>query len=267
MTVQVIEKAESRESTVGDSPAVELLFIVTGTDDDLAAKTELALQSPVIYDGLTRANMEIQWLGPEVWDGTVRYTKKDKERPQTGEARTSFDTGGGTQHITQSIETVKSYALAGENAPDFKSAIGVTDDSVEGVDIALPVYNFTETHYLPIDFVSDSYRQLLFHKTGMYNNDSFKGFSAGEVLFMGASGSQRGVEDWEITFRFAASQNRSDIKIGDIGPIAKRGWEYLWVRYADDVDKDKKNYVKKPIAVYVEKVYYGTSFKSLGIGG
>ena len=53
--------------------------------------------------------------------------------------------------------------------------------------------------------------------------------------------------------------------MGDIGPITKWGWEYLWVQYADEADDDTKQVVKKPVAVYVEKVYYGTDFSGLGI--
>jgi hypothetical protein len=39
----------------------------------------------------------------------------------------------------------------------------------------------------------------------------------------------------------------------------------MWVRYADEVDDTVKQVVKKPVAVYIEKVYYGTNFGSLGI--
>jgi hypothetical protein len=45
---------------------------------------------------------------------------------------------GGTQHITQSLATIQKYAAAG-TAPDFGGAIGVTHDSVEGVDITVPM--------------------------------------------------------------------------------------------------------------------------------
>ena len=90
--------------------------------------------------------------------------------------------------------------------------------------------------------------------------------AAGECLFLGASGSKRGEEDWEITFRFAASPNRTGITVGDITGIAKKGWEYLWVRYADAEDAAAKALVKKPVAVYVEKVYEDGDFSGLGIG-
>ncbi len=88
----------------------------------------------------------------------------------------------------------------------------------------------------------------------------------GEVLFLGASGSKRGSDDWEITFRFAASPNKTGLTVGDIVNINKKGWEYMWVRYADAEDAVAKAIVKKPVAVYVEKVYEDGDFSGLGIG-
>jgi len=83
---------------------------------------------------------------------------------------------------------------------------------------------------------------------------------------LGASGSKRGSDDWEIAYKFAASPNRTGITVGDIGGISKKGWEYPWVRYADSEDAAPKAIVKKPIAVYVEKVHEEGNFASLGIG-
>ena len=54
--------------------------------------------------------------------------------------------------------------------------------------------------------------------------------------------------------------------MGDITGIDKKGWEYLWVQYADDVDAVKKQLIKKPVAVYIEKVYESALFSALGIG-
>jgi hypothetical protein len=88
-------------------------------------------------------------------------------------------------------------------------------------------------------------------------------------LFLGASGARRGTDpddDWEITFKFAAQPNRNDIMVGDIGPIIKRGWDYLWVQYAPDVDDDVHQLIRSPIAAYVEKVYPDGDFSTLGIG-
>jgi hypothetical protein len=100
---------------------------------------------------------------------------------------------------------------------------------------------------------------------------AFKGFQPGEVLFLGASGARRGTDpddDWEITFRFAppASPNATGISVGDISGISKKGWEYLWVRYADQEDTGSHAIVKRPVAAYVERVYESGSFAALQLG-
>jgi hypothetical protein len=235
--------------------------MVEGTEDDAAVRTLVEATIPALYAGLVFETYHITHQGGGVWEVTVRYGKR--EAKDTGESSFSFDTGGVTAHITQSLATINRYAASG-TAPDFKGTIGVTSDSVEGTDITVPVYNFTETHYLPIATVTGAYKAALFQLTGKVNNASFKGFAIGEVLFLGASGSQRGVEDWEITYRFAASPNVTGLVVGSITGINKKGWEYLWVRYADA--EDQHVLVKQPIAAYVEQVYQLGNFSSLGIG-
>lgn len=263
MPVTIDEKFDSRESTEGvESPSVDLLYVVQGTDDDVTVKATVEATIPIIYAGLPFQDYHISPQGAGVWDISVRYGKKEPK--ETGESSFSFDTGGGTTHITQSLQTINKYAPVGKIAPDFKGAIGVTHDSVEGTDVTIPVYSFTETHYIPIALVTGAYKAALFGLTGRTNNAGFKGFAIGEVLFLGASGSQRGEDDWEITFRFAASPNVTGLTIGDINGIDKKGWEYIWVRYADV--EDQKVLVKQPIAVYVEKVYEEGNFAGLGIG-
>jgi len=176
---------------------------------------------------------------------------------------------GGTQHITQSRATVNAYAPSGETPPDFQGAIGVTDNGVEGVDVTVPVYHFSETHYLDDAVVTPAYKGTLFSLTGKVNSASFKGLAAGECLFLGAAGSKRGGSgggDWEITFRFAGSPNVTGLSVGPITGISKKGWEYLWVRYAEVEDEGAQVLVKRPIAAYVERVYDTGNFAALGIG-
>ena len=59
---------------------------------------------------------------------------------------------------------------------------------------------------------------------------------------------------------------KTGLTVGDITGIDKKGWEYMWVRYADAEDTTAKAIVKKPVAVYVEKVYDAGNFADLGIG-
>ena len=269
MPITVEEKYGRRLS----DKSAELTYVIRGTNDDASARAELLTESSLTHDGLQRDDVEVEEIeGLDAFIGTVRYDSGGGSPPQTGESSFSFDTGGGTQHITQSLSTPGKYGLPGETAPDFKGAIGVTHDNVEGVDTAVPVYNFSETHYLPNSQVTTAYKGTLFALTGKVNNASFRGLASGECLFLGASGSKRSGDsggtsggDWEVTFRFAGSPNKTNLTIGGISGINKKGWEYLWVRYADAEDTAAKVLIKKPIAVYVERVYEDGSFGSLGI--
>jgi hypothetical protein len=262
--ISVTEKWDSRPTTLGDQPTVDLTYVVDGTDDDVAAHVALLSAVPQTYGGLVIQTSHVERIAEFSWEGSVRYGTT--QAPQAGQSQFSFDTGGGTQHITQGIANVNRYAPAGQTAPDFRGAIGVTADHVEGVDITVPVYHFSETHYFDDSAVTPAYKAALFSLTGSVNNAGFKGFASGEVLFLGASGSKRGQEPWEIGFKFAASPNASGLVVGDITGIAKNGWEYLWVRYSDQEDTVAKVLVKRPVAAYVEQVYPYGNFAGLGIG-
>ena len=270
MSIVCTEKIDSRQLTDGQS--AELVYTIAGTADEAAALAALKATAPAALGGLKRQPVSVEPVhvdtsnpGSCIWTGTAAYAPRERaEPPQTGESVFNFDTGGGTQHITQSLQTVARYPSG--TAPDFKGAIGVTHDSVEGVDITVPVYNFSETHYVPAAQVTAAYKAAVFQLTGRVNSAAFKGFATGECLFLGASGSRRGAEDWEITFRFAGSPNRTGLAVGAITGIAKKGWEYLWVRYADAEDTGSHTLVKSPLGAYVERVYEEGNFSALGIG-
>jgi len=269
MPAVVEELFQGRTEVVSSKPSAEIPYIVRQAADEAAVKSAALAATPTLYAGMPRKSVEIsERINADTWKIVVRYEAQEFEQQEEPEPVFSFDTGGGTQHITQSIQTLGRYGPAATDK--LGGAIGFDGENVEGVDVTVPVYNFSETHYLPASVVTAGYRVGLFRVTGTVNSGSFRGFAAGEVLFLGASGSRRGTgydDDWEITFKFAAQPNRNDIRVGDIGPISKKGWEYLWVQYAPEVDNDKKQVIKKPVAAYVEKVYPDGNFGALGIGG
>src|SRR6056297_3666917 len=202
------EKLDSREWSTGDKPTVTFHYLLAGVSDDLTAKTLLTNSTASSYDGLVRESIQFEpvWVdtaaGDGLWDVRVRYVPEERKEPEVGDPPAfSFDTTGGTQHITQSLSTISRTAPAGKTAPDFKGAIGVTHDAVEGVDITVPVYAFSETHYLAVATVTAAYKLQIFQLTGTVNDAAFKGLAAGECLFLGASGAKRGTDKWEINFR------------------------------------------------------------------
>lgn len=261
----IIEHVSSRSATAGvENPARELAYRIVGTEDDAAAHALVQSVVPALYDGLVFQSYRLQHEGGGVWEATATYGKREPK--DTGDSSYSFETGGGERQITQSITTIARYAPAGQTAPNFYGAIGVTNDRVEGCSIHQPTFSFAETHFLPVAVVTPSYKAILFQLTGRTNNAPFKGFAAGEVLFLGASGTLRSKDDWEIAYKFVASQNATGLSVGNITGIAKRGHEYLWVRYTEEKDATARVLVQKPQSVHIEQVYEEGDFSLLGIG-
>jgi hypothetical protein len=260
MPITIDETYRSREGSEGDQPEAELRYVIQGTDDDAVVRALLEATSPASYLGLRRGEIRFDPLGSDIWECAVRYSQA--EQPQF-----TFDTGGGSQHISQSLLSVARYSAPGEVAPDFKGAIGVNEDQVAGTDITVPVFNFSETHSIDNALVNTAYKLNLFALTGKVNAAEFKDFARGELLFLGASGSRRGTGAWEITFRFAASPNVASLSLGSITGIQKEGWHYLWVRFTDDEDATARTLIKRPISAHVEQVYQYADFSLLGLSG
>lgn len=270
--IGVEEREDSRSVVTGSNPSVILHYNIFGTASDQAALTALGAHAPSTYVGLIRSFRDVTPIYVDVnnpdqciWDGEAHYGARSSEDeddpPVTGDSSFQFDTGGGRQHISQSKETMGIYP----SGSSIGGAIGVTEDgNVEGVDILIPVYNFSETHYRDNAEITDNYKKLLAGMTARVNDGAFRGFAKGEVIFLGAVGSKRGYGDWEISYRFAMSPNLTGLKVGSITGIAKAGWHYMWVQYA--TDKDDARATKKPIAVYIERVYDLGTFAQLGIG-
>jgi hypothetical protein len=178
------------------------------------------------------------------------------------------DSPGLGNPITFSEEEILFFAPAtqADRPPDFKGAINVKDDSVEGVDVEIPAYHWEETYHVNPAIMTLAYRNTVGLMTGSMNSDPFRGLDPGEVKFMGARGSQKGSEDFEITFRFAASPNRSNFKVGDITVPFKYGWDYMWVRYKKSVDSDANVMRDIPAYAVVDQVSPAAPFSALGIG-
>jgi hypothetical protein len=265
VSITVEEKYLGRQLVVEpEAGSATVEYLIQGTDDDAAASAALLETAPAYWNNLPRTSIDIKQVSNTIWDGVANYGYKAKQ--PNDDSNYSFETGGGTQHITQSLSTIQRYAPSGKTAPDFKGAICVDNNSVNGCDIVVPVYTWTDVYILDNTLVTDSYKTILKNLTGKVNNATWKGNAAGEVLFMGASGSKRGnYGDWEIAFKFAASPNVTGKTIGDITGIAKKGWEYLWIRYEDADDTGAKVLIKKPSSVHIEQVYETGAFSGLGI--
>jgi len=268
-TYTVSERWSARKRGGGSNKGATVEYIIQETTsgtpamDDGEVITALTDAAPTTWGtaAIPRVSYDVEQISDRIWIGTVNYGYNKKD---VGDIEYNFDTGGGSQKITQTISplSVTSY---GTNAPDFKGAINVDNNSVNGVDILVPVYSFNETRIIDNDDIDSAFKSALFSLTGKTNNAAWHGYNAGEVLFMGASGSRHGRRgDWEINFKFGASPNKTNITIGTITGISKKGWEYLWVLYEKSTDSNCL--IQVPRAVYVHQVYESGSFAALGLG-
>lgn len=262
MAITMQERVDSRAVRDGDREEITFRYYLDGTADEQAAKDHVAANTATTYEGLRRRDMRVEpvWVdtnaGAGHWDVEVVYVEDHS-------TLVAFDTTGGTQHLTYSLQTIAAYPNPG--APDCKNAIGVTKEGVEGVDVVMPVYAWTETFYKDDADVTQEYRGKLFNLTGKTNNATFHGCNAGECLCFGFQGSRMEDGQWEITAHFRGSPNRTNLQVGDITGIDKKGWEYLWVMYAKEVDETASMTVFRPVAVYIERVCDSADFTDIGI--
>lgn len=260
---------------MSESPTVDLEYVIDGTFDDFQVKGLVLSTAPSSYDGLPLSSISIRPLErPNLWEATASYSKRDKD----GEDDTdpddqlaySWDTGGGKTKITQAIEQTHYDSAAGlfggRTAPDFSLAINVdSNNEVAGLDIVIPRLNWQETHSFPASSITTNWVRDVARNTGKTNDDEFRGFAPGEVLFLGASGSYSD-NNVAVTYKFEASENMEDINIGgDVTVTEKKGHEYLWCHYFEVEDPAAKELVPTVGAAYVAKVYESFSFSDLGI--
>ena len=271
----------------GESNTATLSLIVGDVPSDpvgMLAGAQLALEyapsafmAPLVVGGDL---VEELHYDPETGLGIFQYDIKygEVERKEPGEEEYSFTTTGGSSKITQSLATVARYgAPAAEDgsgptlpAPNFRGAINVTDNGVEGVEIPSPKLELTVKKWWESTQVSTAYLRVLSYATGCVNSDVWRGFLPGEVLFLGAEGSQQGQKPFQVQYKFAISQNATGLSVGHITGISKRGWDYLWVLYRSRKDVNPEGtethaLVRVPKAAYVEQVHDYVNFADLGI--
>lgn len=239
-------------------------YYVRGQPNELQAEVDLYNNAPGIVAGLIKQDATIdERVGVADWLGTVKWGTI--ERKEAGDSQYEFDTGASTINVKHSLSTVASYAASG-TAPDFKGAINVQGDEVKGADILVPDPMFSETHHLPDAVVTPAYQRLCESLVGKTNDAVFKGRAEGEVMFAGARGSKSGHDLWQVNYKFKVSINATNLTIGDITGINKKGHEFLWVVFEDEEDDTAKKLVKRPKYAYVERVSNPTDFGQLGIG-
>jgi len=289
MPIAVSEAANSRE---WDSQgACVLRYVIDGTANDYLALLALDGVLPAYVTNIYGDECQPQDDKPSlvavkqdtvtdtgIWTSEVVYkppaTLDQPDPYPIGSIQLTVDTTGGTMHRTASLETVDSYSAVQGGAPSFEGAIGVTKDSIEGVDVPMPVFNLKADKVWDPD--SPPNLGAMYGLTATVNGaqftitDSETGlsltFAKGELLFRGGSlGAQRGDGGIPVTYAFEASPNATGLAVGRITGITKEGWHHLWVYYEEEEDATAKRLLRRPFYAYVERVIPYGDFSGLGL--
>jgi hypothetical protein len=249
----------TESAQVGETSKAEVGVEVLDAADLFSAVNAAIAAAPSTFCGLVLVDHSLQLAGlaPQSrYSGKLVYG--ERKRKNAGEFEYEFKTSGGTQKVIVSKATVATYPADGIIAPDTNQVIGA---NAEGVDIHVPVFEWSETWYYPWSIVNDAFVETLHVLTANVNSVPFKiapgatqTAPAGEVLFLGTEGKVRvDTVDWAITYHFARSRNAQNIVTGPVTVTTKKGWHYAWYNtiqvVADNHTVIKADYAK------VEKVY------------
>jgi len=276
----VVEQPEI-EYVTGNSPTVRVPYRVLGAASVAEARALLFILTAASRFGLVRRGIRTSEAfqddlatGTSVIEASIDYGEPGTVRQPVRTTRWAFEISGKSFKITQSRKTIGRYGCKDQpEAPDEYGAINVTHDGIEGCEMIVPDYTVSRTFVVPAADMTSDYKRRLFDVMGKTNLDKFEEFEPGEALFVGVSGSARDDDNWDMVQRFAASPNVADAcedwpaAYKPTVPVPKKGWEYLWCRYADDVDDNAHAMVKRPVAVYIERIYKDDVFSSLLPGG
>ena len=242
--------------------AATMRYNIIGTSNAAEADSALSTQSErVIFGNLYRTTATVEpTSATRLFEGTVEYEYKN-----TDEFTYSFDTNSETQRLTHSIATLSANGPPGGFVPNHHGAIGVNNGSIEGCDVCAPTLTFSMTR-TKNGVITMPFIQMLYAVTGKINAFPFLGFLPGEVLFEGASGSQKFTNPkepiaegnlplFDISYKFRLSYSETQINVGDIKVAFKRGWDYFWVQYIEEMNTPSWLIQKRPVAAYVEQVY------------
>ena len=183
----------------------------------------------------------------------------------------SFECSAGNIHIISAIRQEKVY---GDKDDELDSNVGCMIGwngklgegmEIAGVDVPTAGLRESYTKVMKTSNISTSFKRKVASLTGKVNNGSFKGWNAGEVMFMGMSYSAplKGNEKVTVTFSFNIQPNENNVRIADKSIGDKKGFEYLWVVYKSRRESNKPTAGIR--AIYKAEVVESANFSDLGL--
>ena len=207
-------------ASTNNPPTYVREYVATGETSGFVVKSYAYSATPNVVataDGiLYRQDVRVDQAGWDTYYVSVPYGQLKRI---AGQYVLSFDTTGGTVHMSHSRQTIASY---GTSPPNFKQLMGVNNDFVEGADAIVPALKINVAFRHPTASLTLPQIKYLASITGTVNSATFLTFAAGEVLFLGCSGTEGTDTETEVQYQFACAANQTGLSIGDVSSIAKK---------------------------------------------
>lgn len=255
----------------GNYTSVEIPYIVFEVEDEDAALTAVLAAAPQTCHELPLDSIEIDERENDttfkvnaIYRDEEEESSDDSDDEDDEDPTVSFDCGGGSKHLLYSLSQKKAF---GEK--DAGGAIGWNgksgdDCEISGVDIPTAQLRETYTKSMKVSRLTTGFKRNVAALVGKVNSGSFKGWSAGEVMFLGMSYStpSKKATTVTVTFNFSIQPNETDAKVGGKS-VGKKGFEYVWaISKTSASDGTPKVEVE---GVYVDQVCEYASFSALGL--
>lgn len=255
----------------GKYTSIEVQYLVFGVSSEEEALAAVHGKAPKESNGLPLDSIEID---TRETDDTFRVnaiyreedtTVDDSNDDDDDETPTeSFDCGGGTKHLLYSFGQRKVYG-----DKDAGGAIGWNgksgdDCEIAGVDVPTAQLRETYTKQMRIGKLTTAFKRKVAALVGKVNSGSFKGWNAGEVLFLGMSYSTPAKKAKKVTvsFNFAIQPNESGVKVAGKS-VTKKGFEYVWAISKTVASSGTPKLEVE--GIYVDQVCEYASFSGLGL--
>lgn len=269
----VVESAMGRS---GGNKSVTRKYYAFGYDSEAAAVAAVHASGdcPSYIGDLPRDNdaSQAEEISPSVdpldldttdWQVSVTWSLSGGA-PQTG-LNYSFSIGGGTYHRNYAIAEIR-HSPAGSVAPFVNKAINDDGERIHGVSLpAQPAMEFTiEARKTPAQ-VTNAYLTTVSDLVYNTNLSTFEGWAAGEVLFMGLTGSRTGDDEFTLNYKFGRRPNLTGQTVAGVTGVDYDGWNYVWVRWKKEFDAANNVTNTTAAGVYVNQVHEIGDFAGLAL--
>lgn len=256
----------------GKYTSIEVQYLVFGVSSEEDALSAVHDKAPAESKGLPLDSIEID---TRETNDTFRVNAIYREEDTTVDDSSgnddddetpteSFDCGGGTKHLLYSFGQKKVYG-----DKDAGGAIGWNgksgdDCEIAGVDVPTAQLRETYTKPMRVSKLTTAFKRKVAALVGKVNSGSFKGWNAGEVLFLGMSYSTpaKKAKKVTVTFNFAIQPNESGVKIAGRS-VTKKGFEYVWAISKTVASSGTPKLEVE--GIYVDQVCEYASFSGLGL--